>query len=128
LLALAAEHGVTRLSFPPTLLSLLLEQEVLPALRPLRVVVTGGETVPPDLPARFHARMRAHLDNRYGPTEATISVTTWRCPPGAEVASRLPIGRPIPVARIFVVNDALRPVPLGVPGELMIGGVCLARG
>ncbi len=131
LLAVAAEHGVTRLSFPPTLLSLLLEQEALPALSvlsALRVVVTGGETVPPDLPARFHARMRAHLDNRYGPTEATISVTTWRCFPGADTGVRLPIGRPIPVSRIYLLDRALQAVPMGVPGELAIGGVCLARG
>jgi amino acid adenylation domain-containing protein/non-ribosomal peptide synthase protein (TIGR01720 family) len=128
LLALAAEHGVTRLSFPPTLLSLLLEEEGLSALGALRVVVTGGETVPPDLPARFHARLEARLENRYGPTETTISVTTWRCPPGAAVGLRLPLGRPIPVSRIFVLDPALRPVPMGVPGELAIGGICLARG
>ncbi len=128
LLALAAEHGVTRLSFPPTLLNLLLEQSALPALRALRVVVTGGETVPPDLPARFHARMQAHLDNRYGPTEATISVTTWRCRPGEEAAPRLPIGRPIPVSEIHLLDPASQPVPMGMPGELCIGGVCLARG
>ncbi|MEA2695451.1 MAG: hypothetical protein QOJ16_4838, partial [Acidobacteriota bacterium] len=128
LLALAAEHGITRLSFPPALLTLLLEEEALPALTALRVVVTGGETVPPDLPARFHSRMHAHLDNRYGPTEATISVTTWRARPGEAVPARLPIGRPVPVSEIYLLGPGLAPVPLGVAGELCIGGVCLARG
>ncbi len=127
LLALAAEHGVTRLSFPPALLSLLLEQETLPALGALRAVTTGGETVPPDLPARFHSRMHAELENRYGPTEATISVTVWHCRPGETVA-RLPIGRPLPVAEILLLDPAFEPVPLGATGELCIGGVCLARG
>jgi amino acid adenylation domain-containing protein len=131
LLTMAAEHEITRLSFPPALLTLLLEQEALPALAALRVVVTGGETVPPDLPPRFHARMKAHLDNRYGPTEATISVTSWRSwrsRPGEEVPLRLPIGRPVAVADIHILRAGCELVPLGVPGELCIGGVCLARG
>ena len=127
LMNLASEHGVGRISLPPSLLTLLLEQETLPT-HDLRLVVTGGETVPPDLPARFHARVDAEIENRYGPTEATISMTSWRCPRGAEVPLRLPIGRPISIAETYVLDPGLRPVPLSVPGELFIGGICLARG
>ncbi len=69
--------------------------------------------------------------NGYGPTEATASVITYEAPaallsidPQAEV----PIGRPDPNTQAYILDDHLQPVPIGVPGELYIGGVCLARG
>ena len=126
LMALACEHGVRRLSMPPALLNIFLEQETLPRSA-LHLMVTGGEAVPLDLPARFHARMDAALENRYGPTETTISMMIWNCSPG-EVLQRLPIGRPIQISQIYLLDALGQPVPPGMPGELSIGGVCLARG
>ncbi|HTG35648.1 MAG TPA: non-ribosomal peptide synthase/polyketide synthase [Thermoanaerobaculia bacterium] len=128
LLRLIAGHGVTNASFPPSLLYVLLERDdFAAACRSLRTVVTGGEVVPADLPERFFARLDARLLNRYGPTEATVSVTSWDCRRGVEERV-LPIGRPIADARVHVLDRGLQPVPAGVPGEIFLGGVCLARG
>jgi natural product biosynthesis luciferase-like monooxygenase protein/amino acid adenylation domain-containing protein/non-ribosomal peptide synthase protein (TIGR01720 family) len=127
-----AEEGVTHVSFPPVLLDVLLAEGALDDCRGLKNVVTGGETVPLGLPARFFARLqdrsqRIELYNRYGPTEATISVTSWRCQPG-EAGRTLPIGRPTAGAEVHLLDADLRPVPIGVAGEICLGGLCLARG
>jgi amino acid adenylation domain-containing protein len=127
LLDLLARHEVTYVSLPPVLLSALLEREGFRALASLRDVLTGGEAVPADLPGRFHAALPCDLLNRYGPTETTISVTSWRFP--REGGERpVPIGRPIAAAEIYLLDRDLHPVPVGVVGELYVGGVHLARG
>jgi amino acid adenylation domain-containing protein len=128
LLRLIAEQGVTQASFPPSLLYVLLERDdFTAACRSLRTVITGGEVVPADLPGRLFDRLDADLLNRYGPTEATISVTSWTCRRDVEERA-LPIGRPIANAGVYVLDCWMNPVPAGVPGELYLGGVCLARG
>jgi arthrofactin-type cyclic lipopeptide synthetase C len=94
----------------------------------LRWVICSGEALPPGLVRRFRAAMPGvGLLNLYGPTEAAVEVTAWECPPGA-TGSVVPIGRPIANTRIYVVDQAGRPAPIGVPGELLIGGVQVARG
>jgi acyl-CoA synthetase (AMP-forming)/AMP-acid ligase II/acyl carrier protein len=68
------------------------------------------------------------LLNSYGPTEATITTTTFEISPGEDLPHRISIGRPLPGRRIYVLDQNLEPVPVGVPGELHIGGAGLARG
>ncbi len=129
LIEVLAGERITDASFPPSLLLALLEREGFGRAAALRTVVTGGETVPPGLPAAFHARSTADLQNRYGPTEATVSVTSWLCERGLAGAPRtLPIGRPTAGARLHVLGRGGEPAPVGVAGELHIGGLCLARG
>ncbi|HEX6872401.1 MAG TPA: MFS transporter, partial [Micromonosporaceae bacterium] len=72
----------------------------------------------------------AGLHNLYGPTEAAVDVTAWACTATAlaELGSRVPIGAPIRNVRTYVLDRALRPVPVGVAGHLHLGGVQLARG
>jgi amino acid adenylation domain-containing protein len=128
LVDLIARERVTQTSFPPTLLTALLDEEGFRRLDSLRLVVTGGETVPADLPDRFYRHLPgAVLLNRYGPTETTISVTSWPCPPGARDRV-LPIGRPTAATEVYALDRALQPVPVGVPGEVVLGGPGVARG
>ena len=88
-------------------------------------MLVGTETVPPDLIARW-ARHRLHLLAAYGLTEAR---STPPCGPREPAwAGAVPIGRPDPNTRVYVLDERLRPVPPGVPGELYVAGRGLARG
>src|SRR5690606_19411793 len=81
-----------------------------------------------DLQERFFARLpRVELHNLYGPTEAAVDVTYWQCQPDSK-GTVVPIGRPIANIQLHIVDRHLQRVPVGVTGELLIGGVGLARG
>jgi amino acid adenylation domain-containing protein len=111
----------------PSLLRLLMEEPALDGAVALRAVMCGGEALPPQVVMRFQHRSGAKLYNVYGPTEAIIDSTYWLCE-GVGAHSTIPIGRPIPNARVYILDEAFRPLPIGVPGNLHIGGVSLARG
>jgi amino acid adenylation domain-containing protein len=104
-----------------------------PALLPdgLRVAVIGGERVQAE-PLRAWRRAaagRVRLLNSYGPTETAVGASVWEAPPNAtDDAGVVPIGRPVPGGRCYVLDASGRPAPLGVPGELCVGGVQVARG
>jgi amino acid adenylation domain-containing protein len=128
LVDLTARHGATVAQFVPPMLAAFLDRPDAGRASSLRLLFSGGQTLPPDLAARCLERLpAARLDNFYGPTETTIYVTSWQCRPGPDTAS-VPIGRPIPGVLVYVLDTALRPVPPGVPGELYVGGVALVRG
>ncbi|MFE7559171.1 amino acid adenylation domain-containing protein [Kitasatospora sp. NPDC057500] len=118
---------ITTVHFVPSMLQLFLQEEV-EECTGLRRVVCSGEALPRDLQDRFLARSGARLYNLYGPTEAAVDVTHWTCRPDGDPLRPVPIGRPIANTRIHVLDGAGRPVPVGVPGELYIGGRGLARG
>jgi amino acid adenylation domain-containing protein/non-ribosomal peptide synthase protein (TIGR01720 family) len=98
----------------------------------LRLVVVGGEAVPAEA-VRLWQRVglpAVRLVNGYGPTEATVTATLYEVPPqeGDVAESRVPIGRPLPNRSVYVLDRDGQPVPIGVPGELYLGGAGLARG
>ncbi|MFF0627215.1 amino acid adenylation domain-containing protein [Streptomyces sp. NPDC004296] len=120
---------VTTAHFVPSMLQVFLGQDDLAAYcADLRRVVCSGEALPFALQERFFARLpRTELHNLYGPTEAAVDVTSWQCVPGDE-RGIVPIGHPIANTRVLVLDERLNPVPVGVVGELHIGGVQVARG
>jgi amino acid adenylation domain-containing protein len=118
-----AGERVTTLHFVPSMLRAFLAEPFGP-LPSVRRVICSGEALPADLVAGVHERIGCELHNLYGPTEAAVDVTATPCAPGTPVT----IGRPIANTRCHIVDEALRPVPIGVPGELLLGGVQLARG
>ncbi|MER6160272.1 amino acid adenylation domain-containing protein [Streptomyces sp. NPDC001868] len=91
----------------------------------VRLVVSGDEALPAELVRRFHDDSNAVLLNAYGPTEAAVDVTAWAAPADAETVL---IGGPVANTRAYVLDATLAPVAPGVPGELYIEGVQLARG
>ncbi|HEX4495130.1 MAG TPA: amino acid adenylation domain-containing protein, partial [Thermoanaerobaculia bacterium] len=92
----------------------------------LRRVIASGEALSSELVRRFEASgLRARLHNLYGPTEAAVDVTFWAC--GLEGFS-VPIGRPVANTQVHVLDAGMHPVPLGVTGELFLGGVQVGRG
>jgi amino acid adenylation domain-containing protein/FkbM family methyltransferase len=124
---LIAAEGITTLHFVPSMLEAFLDTPGLEvACGTLTRVVCSGEALPPAARDRFFEKLgRATLHNLYGPTEASIDVTAWECRPGERA---VPIGRPIANTRVHLLAGRMEPVPVGVTGELHIGGVALARG
>ncbi|HEY0781100.1 MAG TPA: amino acid adenylation domain-containing protein, partial [Thermoanaerobaculia bacterium] len=126
-----ASAAVTTLHFVPSMLQLFLEEGDLAGCATLRQVICSGEALPASLARRFADRLGeplgVALHNLYGPTEAAVDVTSWPC---REAVDRpgMPIGRPIANLRIHLLDREGQPVPMGVAGELHIGGVGLARG
>ena len=122
------KHEITTMHFVPSMLRVFLEFGTSANCPSVRQVICTGEPVTGSLARRFQECFPdAGLYNFYGPTEAAVEVTTWRCR-GSEEAENVPIGRPIANARIYLLNARLEPVPVGVAGELYIGGVPVARG
>jgi non-ribosomal peptide synthetase component F/acyl carrier protein len=95
------------------------------ALSSLQVIVSAGERCRPELVQRWGTGRAFY--NAYGPTETTVCATWQRCEHVNE-REEVPIGKPIPNMRVYVLNRQLRPVPAGVVGELFVGGLGLARG
>ncbi|WP_017328300.1 non-ribosomal peptide synthetase [Synechococcus sp. PCC 7336] len=112
------------LAFLPTPLAEAALVEAWPQTMQLRALLTGGDK----LTRRPCEEMSCLLTNHYGPTENTV-VTTWtRIAPSANAMVPPSIGRPIDNVRVYVLDAWMQPVPIGVPGELFVGGASLARG
>ncbi|AWK15516.1 hypothetical protein CCS41_13885 (plasmid) [Candidatus Fukatsuia symbiotica] len=119
-------RAITVLQLVPSVLDILLELSELADCKSLRRVFVGGEALQASTIGRFEAVLGLPLINLYGPTEATIdsSYASYRGNEGAAVS----IGEPIDGASLYVFDDRLQPVGLGIYGELWIGGIGLARG
>ncbi|MGI4936809.1 MAG: amino acid adenylation domain-containing protein, partial [Janthinobacterium lividum] len=124
--AIMAREAVTTMHFVPSMLAAFIEHGGLQDKPALRQVFASGEALSGELARRFLRQSSARLFNLYGPTEAAIDVTAWECQDDG--ASSVPIGRPIANTQIYLLDEAMRPVPVGTPGKLYIGGVQLARG
>jgi aspartate racemase len=125
---LISQNCISQMLCFPSLYGLLLEHAQPKELASLRTVVVAGEPCPSELVERHYALLPAvPLFNEYGPTEATVWSTVYRCHPRQRRTS-VPIGRPIPNTQCYVLDPHLNPVPVGVPGELYLGGDGLARG
>ena len=113
------QQGISHLTIPPSALSVLAIED----LATVGHLIVAGEACPADLAAKWSNR--AGFYNAYGPTEATVCATIANCTNTYEKPS---IGGPIQNVQIYVVDRHMQPVPVGVPGELLIGGIGLARG
>lgn len=131
-----ASHGVTVIHFVPSMLRVFLDylernEEAVSQVRSLRYLFASGEALTPDLVSRcnrlLHLANGTELHNLYGPTEATVDVTWHPCSPLAEGAT-VPIGRPVSNTSIYILDKSRQPTPIGVSGEIFIGGDQVARG
>jgi len=121
--------NVTTIHFVPSMLEAFLAEPDVEACVSLRRVLCSGEELPVSVARRCLARLPARLYNLYGPTEAAIDVSSWECTSDSLAGlARVPIGRPIDNVRLHVLDAGGRPAPTGLPGELHIAGVGLARG
>ncbi len=124
---LIGAERITTIHFVPSMLREFLEAGNPGSCGSLKRVFSSGEALPVDLRQKFYNRLSAELHNLYGPTEAAVDVTYWDCSRQAPCAT-VPIGRPISNVKTYILDPHLAPVPIGVAGELHIGGVALARG
>lgn len=127
LVEMIQQEKITTIHFVPSMLQVFLQESGIEGCRSLRRVISSGEALSAPLVQEFHKRLTAELHNLYGPTEASIDVSCWECPRLQERRSVL-IGRPIANTQLYVLDSHLQPVPVGISGELYLGGVGLARG
>ncbi|HMV99523.1 MAG TPA: amino acid adenylation domain-containing protein [Acidobacteriota bacterium] len=125
--------GITVLDLPTAYWHLLVREMVkgkLPVPPSLRLVILGGEQASNEVLDLWFGLVgdRVRLINTYGPTEATVSATLYEARPDQKLTSKVPIGRPIANTQVLVLDQHLKPVPTGVPGELFIGGDGVAIG
>ncbi|MFI6265925.1 amino acid adenylation domain-containing protein [Micromonospora sp. NPDC051006] len=127
---LLVAEAVTTTHFVPSMLTVFLAEDGVEAATALRRVICSGEELPLATATDFTARLPwCGLHNLYGPTEAAIDVSSWACDPALLAAlASVPIGAPIANLRLHVLDPAGNECPVGVAGELHIGGVGLARG
>ncbi|MEO8813752.1 MAG: amino acid adenylation domain-containing protein, partial [Mycobacterium sp.] len=124
---LLQREGVTAMHFVPSLLGLFLSLPGVNAWRTLRRIPIGGEPLPGELADKFHATFDALLHNFYGPTETVVNSTRFKVE-GTQGNRIVPIGSPNINTTIRLLDDAVQQVPVGVIGEIYIGGTHLARG
>ncbi len=118
---------ITTLHFVPSMLKLFLDDSQVSRCTSLRRVICSGEALTKGLTQAFFENLSAELHNLYGPTEAAIDVTYWQCQPD-DTRVTVPIGRPVANTQIYIVDKHDQPVPIGVAGELLIGGVQVGQG
>src|SRR5262249_6423481 len=111
-------HRITVLGGTPSLLHLVVKEPTFGQCDSVRIAFCGGEPVSPEIVEEVHTRRGIELHNMYGPTEASMEATCWTCASGTPVS----IGRPIGNVRAYVLDRRLQPVPVGVAGELHLGG------
>jgi non-ribosomal peptide synthetase component F len=119
-------YGVTHLFCIPSFArTLLLDPAARAALRPLRVIWLGGEVLTPALAQQLGELVDGDIFNVYGPTEVAVWSHTERVRPGAQLIT---LGRPVPNAEVYILDAQLQPAPIGVAGEICIGGHGVGRG
>ncbi len=122
-----ARHGVTHLQCTPSMAQMLVTNDVARgSLARIEDLMIGGEALPGPLADGLRAACRGRVQNMYGPTETTI----WSTTHVLDAPARTPaaIGTPIANTQVYVVTDAGAPVPVGIAGELLIGGAGVTRG
>ncbi|OBJ00378.1 non-ribosomal peptide synthetase [Mycobacterium sp. 1465703.0] len=124
---LLAREGITSMHFVPSLLGLFLSLPGVSQWRTLRRVPIGGEALPGEIADKFHATFDASLYNFYGPTETVVNCTSYPVE-GTQGTRVVPIGRPKINTQVYLLDNALQPVPIGVIGEIYIAGTHVAHG
>ena len=121
------KNNISILQLVPSLLKMLLDEKGIENCKSLKTVFCGGEALTYELQEKLFSKLEVDFYNLYGPTEATIDATYFKCE--GEYKNRyFPIGKPIYNAASYVLDKYMNPVPIGVAGELYLGGINIARG
>lgn len=126
-------YRVSVVQFVPSMLQMvtdIMTPELKEQLTSLRVVVSSGEALTKELLQQFNKKMVGKLYNSWGATEVSIDSSCYDCPSDEDLSMEtkiISVGKPIDNNRVYILNECLHPVPIGVPGHLYIAGVGLAR-
>ena len=126
-----SQHEIDVLKITPSHLLSLLAGQAAAAVLPRKYLVLGGEASSWELVRRVSEARKCRVLNHYGPTETTVgslTFSTWEHMDAPASSATVPIGRPIANTEVYVLDAHSRPVPLGVPGELCIGGAGVSEG
>ena len=121
------EYHITTVQLVPSMLGTFLDEPGVESCVSLRLVFAIGELLPADVVRRFFPRLSAKLYNTYGPTEASVDATSFTCSATHSQRS-IPIGTPNANIQAYILDSQFELCPIGVPGELYIGGVSVGRG
>ncbi|MGC9293249.1 MAG: non-ribosomal peptide synthetase [Acidobacteriaceae bacterium] len=122
-------HGVTHFQSTPSLARMIAANPgSLSALAGVEHLLLGGEALPVSLVKTLRRVVKGEIYNIYGPTETTVWSTVYRIPRSVELASQVPIGRPLANTQAYILGPDLAPVPDGEAGELFLGGEGVVRG
>jgi surfactin family lipopeptide synthetase A len=125
---LIVQHRISHVLCVPSLYRQLLDEAKPEQFSSLGLAIVAGEECSKELVERHYRLLpRTVLFNEYGPTEATVWSSVYRCEPRSR-STRVPIGRPVANTQLYVLDSQLQPVPVGIPGELHIAGAGVARG
>src|SRR5262249_30756930 len=123
-----SRHRISHLLCIPSLYSTLLREAPVDFGRTLQAVIVAGESCPPELARRHEQALpQSNLYNEYGPTEATVWCTVYQHSSG-QLRASVPIGKPIANTQVYVLDEGMQPVAIGVTGEMYVGGNGVARG
>ncbi|MFM6404686.1 MAG: amino acid adenylation domain-containing protein, partial [Microcystis sp.] len=124
LIDLILKEQVTYFTAVPSILRVFLQHPKSKDCHCLKRVIVGGEALSYELNQRFFQQLNCKLYIIFGPTESAVDTTVWCCQPNSQIS----IGRPLANVQVYILDSYLQPVPIGVAGELHIGGMGLARG
>ncbi|MEO8664516.1 MAG: amino acid adenylation domain-containing protein, partial [Ignavibacteria bacterium] len=128
LLDAVIEKKITIIHFVTSMLAMFLEESGIEKCTSLRLFVSSGEEVTIPVQNLFFSKFKnLELHDLYGPTETSVHVTYWKCDKDTKLTT-VPIGKPVANTQAYILDSYEKPVPVGVPGELHIGGDQVARG
>ncbi|MEI6574598.1 MAG: amino acid adenylation domain-containing protein [Bacteroidota bacterium] len=125
--AILNDMNVNIIQFVPSGLKALHDAGVIRRSKQLKAIISGGEKLSKALQEQILSDFDGDLFNQYGPTEATVYAAKWHCLRDNNLRI-VPIGTPVSNATLYILDEDLKPVPIGVPGEIYIGGKILADG
>jgi amino acid adenylation domain-containing protein len=121
------EENIKLIHFVPSMLNLFLEEPGIEELNSLKYVICIGEMLNKEVEKDLYSKLDCQLSNLYGPAETAVVVTAWKCEK-KDAYAFVPIGRPVANTQIYIVDSMLNPVPKGVVGEILIGGLQVGAG
>ena len=127
LVKLIRQQEVTTAYFIPSMLKAMIEEPGLKDCRSLKRIICGGESMSIETVNQLMDSLPVELHHSYGPTETSIAATEWTCERNSK-REVVPIGRPLANTRVYVLDEQMKAVGIGIAGELYISGVCVGRG